>query len=95
VGMMMMQSGMVKQSVDYTTSVKALDGTAIDRTKMLFYCKNIEFLNLLILLNLPILPSSSIVYLSTFSLQENQKIKKNHQKMLNVFYAKFIFIPFY
>jgi hypothetical protein len=41
VGMMMMQSGMVKQSVDYTTSVKALDGTAIDRTKMLFLLQKI------------------------------------------------------
>lgn len=30
VGMMMMQSGMVKQSVDYTSSIKALDGTIIE-----------------------------------------------------------------
>lgn len=27
VGMIMMQTGMVKQSVDYTSSIKALDGT--------------------------------------------------------------------
>jgi hypothetical protein len=77
VGMMMMQSGMVKQSVDYTTSVKALDGTAIDRTKMLFYCKKYEFVNLIEPSHSS--PSSSIVSLSTFSIQENQKIK-NHQK---------------
>jgi hypothetical protein len=34
--MIFLQTGMVKQSVDYSASIKALDGTIIWKTKSLF-----------------------------------------------------------
>lgn len=40
VGMMMMQSGMVKQSVDFTSSIKAFDGTKIDKHKTNAFYEN-------------------------------------------------------
>lgn len=40
VGMMMMQSGMVKQSVDFTSSVKAFDGTIIEKCLTYFANQN-------------------------------------------------------
>lgn len=86
VGMMMMQSGMVKQSVDFTSSIKAFDGTKIDKHKNAFIMRTILFL----------MKSFSFYRpLSTYFLIQSQpKTKKitNHQnQMLNVFYAKSYF----
>lgn len=87
VGMMMMQSGMVKQSVDFTSSVKAFDGTIIE--KCLTYFANQNNCQ-------PI----SIVSLSTFfdfmkPSFPNKFTSKTTKKKLNVFYAKRFCSTFY
>lgn len=47
---MMMQSGMVKQSVDFTSSVKAFDGTIIEQCLTYIanqkYCQSVSIVSL-------------------------------------------------
>lgn len=86
----MMQSGMVKQSVDFTSSIKALDGTIIEqqpkKKAFLFSLKNMLLISLSLSSYL-----STYFFWNIFRQQPNNKNESPKKNAQCVFIATFIF----